>query len=80
MYVGTSEEDWKTYAESTKIVRYLGPSQLASSSVRGGRFRFQFDKNTLGLTKGEFIAEKGPKYYHLAYLASYHLDRVLGVS
>ncbi|XP_060604905.1 uncharacterized protein LOC132757598 isoform X2 [Ruditapes philippinarum] len=76
---GTSEEDWKTYAESTKIVRYLGPSQLASSSVRGGRFRFQFDKNTLGLTKGEFIAEKGPKYYHLAYLASYHLDRVLGL-
>lgn len=81
-FSGISETEWKTYAESTKISKYLGLSQLTSSAqgVKGGRFRFQFGSNTLGLKKGEFIAEMGPRYYHMAYLATYHLDRVLGVS
>ena len=77
---GTSESHWKDYASIVKVVKVNGRSQLMQNNTVGGRFKLQFDKNTHGLTKGEFLAELGPVQYHVGYLITYFVDRILGVS
>lgn len=76
---GISEDEWRHYAQSLSIIKYVGLSALAPSFVDGGKFKFEFDKNVIDLKRGEFIAEVGPTHFHSAYFISYYLDRVLGV-
>ena len=80
MFLGTSESLWKDYAGVVKVVKVNGYSQLMQNNTVGGRYRLQFDKNNLGLTKGEFMAELGPVQHHVGYLITYFVDRILGVS
>ena len=78
---GSTETKWKHYARVQKIVKVLGKSSLMHNNTIGGRFRLQFAaNNTKGISKGEFLAEAGPLQYHVGYLLSYYVDRILGVS
>ena len=76
---GISELQWNSYARIVKITKISGPSQLMQNSTVGGRFRLNFEKNDIGITKGEFIAEAGPLQYHVGYMITYFVDRILGV-
>ena len=78
---GSTETKWKHYARVQKIVKVLGKSSLMHNNTIGGRFRLQFAaNNTKGISKGEFLAEAGPLQYHVGYLLTYYVDRILGVS
>ncbi|KAL4223910.1 hypothetical protein ACF0H5_017372 [Mactra antiquata] len=76
---GIKEEDWKAYAQALSIDKYIGLSSLTPTTVDGGKFKFEFEKNALNLRRGEFSAELGPFNFHVAHLIAYHLDRVLGL-
>ncbi|XP_052798943.1 uncharacterized protein LOC128230575 isoform X2 [Mya arenaria] len=73
------EKTWLQFAYTLMFSHNLGPSQLSINSTRGGRLKLQFDENAVGLKRGEYMLEYGRHHYHVAYLALYHLDRILGL-
>ena len=79
--IGLTESRWKDHTSVQKIVKVLGRSQLMHNNTVGGRYKIQFATSTsTGISKGEFIAEVGPLQYHVGYLLTYFVDRILGVS
>ncbi|XP_052242252.1 uncharacterized protein LOC127852330 isoform X2 [Dreissena polymorpha] len=74
-----SEKDWLHYAASLHITHHLGASQLSDENTKGGRFKFQFENSSMSLQRGEYLLEYGPNRHHVAHMAAYSLDRILGL-
>ncbi|KAK3084216.1 hypothetical protein FSP39_010200 [Pinctada imbricata] len=76
---GTSEDLWKLHVKTSKIERCDGFNTLMMSNTKGGRFDVQMDKAINNLKSAIYLAEFGVRQYHIAYLITYHLDRLLGL-
>ncbi|KAK3589141.1 hypothetical protein CHS0354_017108 [Potamilus streckersoni] len=76
---GIQEGDWKRHAHLLKISSHHGLSEMATDETTGGRFKVEFTGNNPPISKAEFVAEAGPRRYHLGLLITYYLDRILGI-
>lgn len=76
---GIDEKTWRMHVPRMRIQKFLMSSKLEPVLVKGGRIKFQYDENPLGLKTGEFIIEYGAQHHHIGFLVAYHLDRILGL-
>ncbi|KAL3856863.1 hypothetical protein ACJMK2_011574 [Sinanodonta woodiana] len=76
---GIQEGDWERHARLLKISSHSGLSDMAADETTGGRFKVELTGNNPPISKAEFVAEAGPRRYHLGLFITYYLDRTLGI-
>ncbi|GFO25236.1 extracellular tyrosine-protein kinase pkdcc-like [Plakobranchus ocellatus] len=80
---GVKEHAWRRSAHRQHLHGY---NNLVKSNGGGGQFTVNLTQHAAAALNGKevarraaFIAEDGPKVYHMAYAVVYQLDRILGL-